>query len=647
MDLSTPVFTIEGLETKFDLNISSNSIAIKFGDYLEAMVFQKLHYCIQQGYGVVIDGKRWIYKSIDEWIRDWFPILTPWKMNQILVSLVEKGYVSREHLFDKHHGHNFHAKNRTLYYSPNYENFLEDEINLEDSADKVTVKTNPEDSAKKRGDSRFLNNQKTQLCPDDLQVSVYPENKSDNTSIENNQTKQKKIPSPTPPFDSPKKSKPRPKLKVGTRPKTQSEMPIKKNTRSGGGNSSPISSISKPITKDKGTQPNVELSQVIERPNKPDIGYKAVREEGSRGDVEQKVNKQYVGTTPTPPVQEVVLNLELEPPVQETVPTTVVQESAQVESTSPPKPKRQKTRKGTKPKKRTHDHALWKTMEERNNFERELTHRVVNGVGKARNPMALVRYVMNQITQGISHPYWEEWISGVVIGTCETQEWEASPGHPYPKFVEYLVEKLKYDEESRSQAHFRLGKILDDVSKARLHWREFKRIIEGLRQDADKAAANGQQVALPVWFIERAEISLERAGESAQTLTKLAPEQTDWIYRGLPESEKLLTAAANSLQPGIPELPPGEPESKPPEITIMSDLWADDDNDGEDEDFCFNGFIDMGYLEQQAKKVAANPGKLSLLLMDFKSAVAQATLNQREKIRRMLTPIYPELLDFL
>ena len=404
------------------------------------------------------------------------------------------------------------------------------------------------------------------------------------------------------------------------------------------------------------------MSKVIARPEKPNVSYKAVGVEASNGDVDYKVNKQNECTIKQA-VQEVVQNLDvqvevLSEPVQqvevipEPVQPPVVEESKPIAVESPPEPEpkteRQKTPKGTKPRKRVHENALWKTIEERNNFERALTHRVVNGVGKARNPMALVRYVMNQITQGISHPYWEEWISGVVIGTCETQEWEASPGYTYPKFVEYLVEKLKYDGESRSQAHFRLGKILDDVSKARLHWREFKRIIEGLRQDAEKAAANGQQVALPVWFIERAEISLERAGESAQTLTKLAPEQTDWIYRGLPESEKLLTAAANSLQPGIPELAPGEPESKPPEITVVSDPWAaDNDNNQEDEDFCFNGFIDLGYLEQQAKKVAANPGKLSLLLMDFKTAVVQATKKQREKIRQRIEPIYPELLNFL
>ncbi len=615
MSVLTPVLKLEALETKFDLRIFSNSIAVGVGDLRAAMVLQQIHYFIQKGCGVVINGKRWIHKSIRGWITDCFPFMTPWTMNQALLYLVEEEYLYREHLFAEHRGHNFFAENRTYYYALNY-----------DKIEKLIQKYSGTEEVKNNEDSRFSEYSKTDSKYARTVFSGNLENQSENTSIENNQRK---------------KTHPNPSQNPAAKSNLKSE------PNRGEGNSRSKNSKKKPITKRKCTQPKVKLSQVIARPEKPVSVKEAVKKEVSNGGVDEKVNNWYVGTTPVPPVQEYVLNLEPEPEVPETVPTTVVQESVRVESESPPKPKREKTRKGTKPKKRTHPHALWKTMEERNRFEQELTRRVVNGVGKARNPMALVRYVMNQITQGISHPYWEEWISGVVIGTCETQEWEASPGYPYPKFVEYLVEKLKYDEESRSQAYFRLGKVLDDVSKARLHWRDFKRILEGLRQDADKAAANGQQIALPTWFIDRAEISLERAGESAQTLTKLAPEQTDWIYRGLPESEKLLTAAANSLQPGIPELPPGEPESKPPEITVIADPWTDGDNNEEDEDFCFNGFIDMGYLEQQAKKVAANPGKLSLLLMDFKSAVAQATKKQRNKIRQRIEPIYPELLNFL
>ncbi len=607
--IDTPVLKVEGLETKFDLATVSNSLVNLLESYLEARIFQQFHYWCHSGYGVVIDGVRWIYKPIRELVSEVLIGFTNWQIRKAIASLIEKGLIKREHLYDVHHGHNYAPKNRTYYYSLNYE--------------KLAELVKERQKAESVENNNFVSDTKQPGESFEKSFGEQPQNKSENTSTKHNQ-RERPLPNPS------RQRSPKPILK--------SQM------HRGGGNSPNTSSNSKPINHEKGTHTEVKLSQVIARPEKPNVGHKAVEVETNPGAVEEKINKNV--STSKPPVQEPVPKPDREPEVQETVQSAVVQETVQVESESEPLPKRQKTPKGTKPRKRTHEYALWETVEERNRFEQELTARVVSGVGNARNPMALVRYVLNQITQGHSHPYWEEWKAGILIGTCETQEWEASPGHPYPKFVEYLVENLEYEKESRSQAFFRLGKILNDRSQARLHWRNFKRILEGMRQDAEKAAANGQQVALPVWFIDRAEISLERAGESAQTLTKLAPEQTDWVYRGLPESEKLLTAAANSLQPGIPELPPGLPESKPSEITVSPDPWADDD-DNDDDDFCFNGFIDLGYLEQQAKKVAANPGKLSLLLMDFKSAVAQATQKQREKIRRMLTPIYPDLLDFL
>ena len=433
----------------------------------------------------------------------------------------------------------------------------------------------------------------------------------------------------------------------------------------GGGGDSPISSNSKPINHDKGSQPQVELSQVIARPEKPVSVNKAVEVEANAGGVEQKIN-WFVGTTPIEPVREYVhqvevvqepvpkpepepqvqepvpkLELEPEPEVQqpETVQSQVVEESVQVESEPEPKSKREKTPKGTKPKKRIYENALWTTPDEKIRFASDLAAAVALGVGNARNNMALVTFVVHQIDLGHSHIYFEEWKAGIPIGTSERQEWEAAPSKPYPKFVEYLAEKLKDKHDSREMALNRVGKILKDKLQAGLFWRDFKRVIEGLRQDAEKAARQGLPVALPVWFIDRADISVERAGESATVLAHLAPEQIDWVNRGLPESEKLLGSTGDLSLPGAEKAQAVEEQ----DLTTTPDPWADD----EDEDFCFNGFIDLAYLAHQAKKVAAHPNKLSLLLIDFKSAMIQATKKQRERIRQTIEPIYPELLDFL
>ncbi len=381
-----------------------------------------------------------------------------------------------------------------------------------------------------------------------------------------------------------------------------------------------------PIPEDSQTKSSfspVELDQVLARPKKTITGLeqKAVEKDKPSARVDEKINQNKCTNSKS------VQNLE----VQENLQSVVVQEFVQVK----PKPKPKKTPKGTKPKK-TYPNALWSSEEEREQFRKDLTLALVNGVGNARNITALVSYVINLITQGHSHTYWEEWLAGEPIGSSERLEWEAAPSKPYPKFQEYLVEKLIYPRETRSQALFRVGKILKDKTQAGIYWRDFKRVIEGLRQDAEQATAEGKQVALPVWFIDRAEISLERAGDSAQKMAQLAPNQRDWIEKKLPESEKLLTGVGNLSLPAVEE-----PEEEQ-ELTVTPDPWADDDDD-----FCFNGFIDLSYLEQQAKKIAASPGRLGLLLVDFRSALSQATKNQREKIRQVISPIYPELFNFL
>ncbi len=600
--IDTPVLKVEGLETKFDLATVSNSLVNLLESYLEARIFRKFPYWCHSGYGVVIDGVRWIYKPIRELVSEVLIGFTNWQIRKAIASLIEKGLIKREHLYDVHHGHNYAPKNRTYYYSLNYE--------------KLAELVKERQKAESVENNNFVSDTKQPGESFEKSFGEQPQNKSENTSTKHNQ-RERPLPNPS------RQRSPKPILK--------SQM------HRGGGNSPNTSSNSKPINHEKGTHTEVKLSQVIARPEKPNVGHKAVEVEANPGAVEEKINKNI--SISKPPVQEPVPKPELEPEVQETVQSAVVQETVQVESESEPLPKREKTPKGTKPKKRIYENALWESPDEKIRFASDLAAAVARGVGNARNNMALVTFVVHQIDLGHSHIYFEEWKAGLPIGTSERQEWEAAPSKPYPKFVEYLAEKLKDKHDSREMALNRVGKILKDKLQAGLFWRDFKRVIEGLRQDAEKAARQGLPVALPVWFIDRADISVERAGESATVLAHLAPEQIDWVNRGLPESEKLLGSTGDLSLPGAEKAQAVEEQ----DLTTTPDPWADD----EDEDFCFNGFIDLAYLAHQAKKVAAHPNKLSLLLIDFKSAMLQATQKQREKIRQMITPIYPELLDFL
>ncbi len=641
----SPVLKVEGLETKFDSALVSNSLVILLGgNHLAARILQQLHYCSHAGYGVVIDGVRWIYKPIREFVSEMLVGFTSWQIRQAIAFLVEIGVIRKEHLYAAHHGHNYAPKNRTLYYSVVYERLAE----LVREFFKKNKKAETEES------SCFVRSTNMNCASYEKVICVPNKTYTNKTSIQNNQRKQEKNPSPTPPVDSPKKSKQSPKLKIRTRPKTQSEIPIQNtNAHSGGGSSSSTFSNSKPINQEKGTQPKVDLSKVIARPQKPNVGHKAVEVEANSARVDEKINKENVCTVKQA-VQEFVQTLDVDVQVvqesvhqvavvPEPVQEPVVEESPSDPVESPPEPlpktERPKTPRGTKPRPRVYENALWESPEQRIRFKKDCAVAVAKGVGNARNNMALVAFVVHQIDLGHSHIYFEEWKAGIPIGTSERQEWEAAPNKPYSKFVEYLAEKLKREEDSREMALLKVVKLLKDKLQAGIFWRDFKRVIEGLRQDYEKAVANGLPVALPVWFIDRADVSVERAGESAMVLARLAPEQIDWINKGLPESEKLLSGTGNLSLPGAE--PPQVVEEQ--ELTASADLWTDE----EDEDFCFNGFIDFAYLEHQAKKVAANPNQLSLLLIDFKSAMRQGTKKQREKIRQMITSIYPELLDFL
>ena len=380
-----------------------------------------------------------------------------------------------------------------------------------------------------------------------------------------------------------------------------------------------------------------KLSDVIARPKKPGHAPKPLEDKASSGGVEQKFNK--CDSKPRqkaiyfPPVQEPVQGFT---PVQESVQEPeVVQETVPI--TEKPKPK--KTPKGTKPKQ-SYPNALFESIEEREAFREALTTAITNGVGKARNPIGLVNYVINEITQGRCHTYWDEWKKGLGIGFSEKKEWEAAPNRPYPKFVEYLISKSEYENETRQQAIYRIGKMLKDETVIYIHWRDFRRTLEVLRQLADKAHNQGFQITLPEWFIDKAEISVERAGESAVRLSELAPQEKDWILKNLPEAEKLLNGSNDLPTKAIAgdDSSSGSPGSGIGEE--VGDSWEDDE-------FCFNGFIDMEYLEHQAVRIAKNPNNVTMFLVDFRAAMRQANQKQRQKIRGMLEEKCPELLEHL
>ena len=178
--------------------------------------------------------------------------------------------------------------------------------------------------------------------------------------------------------------------------------------------------------------------------------------------------------------------------------------------------------------------APWNSTKELKAFYRELVTALPR-LG-ARVPEAVAAKIIQELKNGIPSAYWEDWKEGLPIGTTSMQEWEINPGVVAPKFVEYLKEKLKKTHDTDEMALERVGNLLKDKTTTNLYWNKFKRVLEALRQKNEEAVANGLQPYLPVWFIDRADITLDRAAESANYLSEVNP-TSDWIDNGIKGSK--------------------------------------------------------------------------------------------------------------
>lgn len=176
----TSVIKIESLKNKFDTVVLSGSFINLIGDYAEAHFFQQLHYWSLSEYGVVIDGTRWIYKPLREWLSEVFTFLTEWKLRKAIASLLEKGLIQRKKLYVKHHEikHDnpyWNPKNQTYYYSVNYDELQKmiDEVENKENArstENVRIENSSELSSEEFQDTKFCD---------------YSQDITDITSIEN------------------------------------------------------------------------------------------------------------------------------------------------------------------------------------------------------------------------------------------------------------------------------------------------------------------------------------------------------------------------------------------------------------------------------------------------------------------------------
>ncbi|NJL51746.1 MAG: hypothetical protein HC930_05105 [Hydrococcus sp. SU_1_0] len=520
------ILKVEALQTKFDLSIVSNSLVNLIGNYLEARIVQQLHYWTVHEYGKVINGLRWIYKPVREWLSEALIGFTNWQLRTAIANLIEKGILLREHLFKEHHGNNFAPKNRTYYYSLNYkglEKFAQKQKIAEAGLALAPVL---KDTAAHNGDASFpaestknvrFVSSTNQFCDSsENQFCEKTKNITENTSIENIST-----------------YKSHPHLPCESEIKTQEEHQEKQD----------FSNL------------QVLQNKEVNSPNP-----KVIEEDTNVGQVEENIN-QNVCTDKQD-----------------------VQESVQVEVAKP----RLKTPKGTKPKSKRRNDAPWKDEGQFKRFYRALIQ-AVPIVANARSPQGLAQTIIRQLRSGIPHTYWDDFIAGVPIGTSTKPEWEVEPGVPYPMFIEYLTEKIirGNNTQTQEQARNEVFRILDQPRQAKAFWGQFKRSVVNVSEQVERDRALGvSNPNTPVWSRERIEPSIEEAQKAGKKIMAANGTQTAMEAAKIPQLEleaKSFTSAppASSTSSASPASPSPsdpwtnepEPESKP-QLTMREMLAA-------------------------------------------------------------------------
>ena len=501
---NVPFIQIKNLQAKFDTLVISNSFVTLIGDANEAHFLHQLHYWSYAQYGVVIDGIRWIYKPVREWLTEVFPFMTEWKLRKAIASLLDKGLIDRKKLYVKHHEikHDnpyWNPKNQTYYYSVNYDKLQEmiDEAEQEIRAGS-TENIRIEDSTK-LSIEEFLD---TKFCE-------LSQNRTDITSIKNNPIQSH----PTLPCESKK-----------------------------------LNTVSQEESLD--SLVNSEVKEI------DSVNPEAIASKTDVPQVDKKIN-QNIST------DKCGNNV-----VENATDNAVEQQVSEV--AEPPKPvsrPKVKTPKGTKSVSKRMKLSPWKDEGQFKRFYRALIQ-ALPIVANARSPQGLAQVIIRQLRSGIPHTYWDDFVAGLPIGTSTKPEWEVEPGVPYPMFIEYLTEKLragnntKTDEQTRNEVF----SILDKPRQAKAFWGQFKRSVVNVSEQVERDRALGvSNPNTPVWTRERIEPSIEEAAAAGKLITAANGDVQNAI------------TAAKVHQLESKDSPPVSYSSSLPVPPSPEDFWNDSD----------------------------------------------------------------------
>ena len=189
----------------------------------------------------------------------------------------------------------------------------------------------------------------------------------------------------------------------------------------------------------------------------------------------------------------------------------------------------------------------------------------------AKNLEALVNRIVNELKQGVPHPFWDDFIAGREIGSSTRQEWQMSDGSPHPDFIEYLAEKLikGNNTQTREIAIAEALRIAKDPETARFFWKECKTSLVNAKARTERDRALGVlSPVTPTWTHERVEPTIDEAAAASMEIKGINQQTTKAIFEAYSNPQAQLEG--NSQRKSI------APDSKPAVSSAITtaDPWA-------------------------------------------------------------------------
>ena len=198
----------------------------------------------------------------------------------------------------------------------------------------------------------------------------------------------------------------------------------------------------------------------------------------------------------------------------------------------------------------------WNSPEQFEQFQRALLAYFKEEKGYD-NPGGCVFKIIDGMTKGLVSPFWDEFISGIPLGSSQKvkRDWEIEPGIPYPVFEEERIQYYVHKGEPLEVAVAKARADLRDPVLGKNLWEGFLRKCDRIADEAIKAKKLGVTTPyLPPSFTNKPEITKE------SVMNKLAAVAPDFSLESsstasLPKSSLELTEVEDKSPTSTCDIP--------------------------------------------------------------------------------------------